>query len=66
MDDANMQAERELLVDVQAMACIVVEALQADDSAAAWKARREEIAKLRERIRTMRDRHLGRPGGRRV
>ena len=55
-----MQAERELSADLRRMADIVVAGLELGEAPTVWQARRAQIAALRQRIRSMRDRHLGR------
>jgi hypothetical protein len=59
MDDAEIRAERELIGDVSRMADLVVADLRSGHEPTAWKQRRKQIAVLRQRIRTMRARHLG-------
>jgi hypothetical protein len=59
MNNAAMQAEHDLAADLQAMARLVQTGVQLGESPTVWKARREQIAALRERIRALRDRHLG-------
>ena len=59
MDDAEMQAENELVADLHRMARTIQAGLQAGESSTVWKDRRAEIAALRQRVRTMRARHLG-------
>ena len=60
MDEAELQAERELIDDLGRMASTVHAGIQPDDTRTVWKQRRAQIAALRERVRAMRDRHLGR------
>jgi hypothetical protein len=60
VNDTEMQAENELVADLQRMLRTVQAGVQPGDSPTVWKGRREQIAALRQRLRTMRDRHLGR------
>jgi hypothetical protein len=59
MDDAELQAERELAADLDRMAHTVCAGLQTAEPASVWMERRRKIATLRERIRVMRARHVG-------
>jgi hypothetical protein len=59
MDDAEMQAENELVADLHRMARTIQADLRTGESPTEWKDRRAEIAALRQRVRTMRARHLG-------
>jgi uncharacterized protein with HEPN domain len=59
MNNADMQAEDELVTDLHRMADTVVAGLQRGDSPTVWQAHREHIAELRQRIRAMRALHLG-------
>jgi hypothetical protein len=59
MNDAEMEAENELVAEVLRLARTVQAGLRAGDPPTLWKKRREQIAVLRQRIRTMRARHLG-------
>jgi len=54
-----MQAECELIADFQALSSAIQADVKAGAGFTTWKARREQIAELRERVRTMRNRHLG-------
>jgi hypothetical protein len=58
VDRSQLQAERELLADIQRMAAEVHAGFNMRESAAVWMKRRVEIAELRQRIRTMRAEHL--------
>jgi hypothetical protein len=58
MNDADLRAERELAHDLDRMAQAVWEGLQAGEPPAVWEERRRQIAALRQRIRTMRARHI--------
>ena len=64
MNDTHMQARRELVADLQHMVSIVQEGLQAGESPAVWSERRQEIAALRQRIRTLRARPWAEPSSR--
>jgi hypothetical protein len=59
MNDTELQAERELVADVDRMAGTVMAGLQRGETPVVWQERREQIAALRQRIRAMRDRQLG-------
>jgi hypothetical protein len=59
MNEADMQAERELADDLLRTSNNVLDGLRTRESASAWQRRREEIASLRKRIRVMRDAHVG-------
>jgi hypothetical protein len=59
MNEADMQAERELADDLLRTANDVVDGLRTGESTNVWQRRRQEIAALRERIRVMRDAHAG-------
>jgi hypothetical protein len=59
MNDTEMQAENELVAELQDMARTVRMGVQMGDSPPVWKQHREQIAALRQRVRTMRNRHLG-------
>jgi hypothetical protein len=59
-DDADRQAERELLAEVCRLANNVLADLRRGEAPTAWKARREQVAELRQRIRAMRKRRLSR------
>jgi hypothetical protein len=59
MNDADMQAERELLDDLLRTANNVLDDLRTGESASVWHQRREEIAALRQRVHAMTDTHLG-------
>jgi hypothetical protein len=59
MNDADLQAEHELVAEVCRMADSVVAGMQLGAAPTDWQQRREQIAALRQRIRAMRDRHLG-------
>ena len=60
MHEADMQAEQQLVDDISRRAREVMDGLRNGDSPTAWQQQRQEIAVLRQRIRTMRDAHLGR------
>jgi hypothetical protein len=60
MNDADMQAQLELLDDLLKAANTVLDGLRTDESVASvWQQRRAEIAALRQRVHAMRDAHLG-------
>jgi hypothetical protein len=59
MNDTELQAERALGADVHRLARTVQAGLRTGDSPEVWAERREQIAALRQRIRTLRARHLG-------
>jgi hypothetical protein len=58
MDQAEMQAEIELVAELQSLSAAIQRDVLAGAGSTAWKLRREQIAALRERVSTMRDRHL--------
>ena len=61
MNDADMQAEQELMADLQRMAETVCDRFNAGDPPAVWQGRREQIAALQQRVRALRAQHLGQP-----
>ncbi len=58
VDEDEVQAERQLSADIQCLAGEITNELKVGASSSSWNQRRAEIAKLRERIREMRDRHI--------
>ncbi len=59
MDQEELRAEVELVAELQALNRTILDDIDAVAATSTWKLRREQIAALRERVRSMRDRHLG-------
>ncbi len=59
MNEKEMEAENQLIADVVRMAHTVQADLLAHTAPTVWRERRDQIVELRQRIRVMRDRHLG-------
>ena len=61
MDEAEMRAEVELIAELQCLSTAIQNDVNAGAGPTIWKLRRAQIADLRERMRSMRTRHLGGP-----
>jgi hypothetical protein len=59
MEEAEMQAEIGLVAELRSLSAAIQHDVNAGAGPTTWNLRREQIAALRERVRTMRDRHLG-------
>jgi hypothetical protein len=64
MDVSEIDAENALVAELVHMARALQTELHTGVSLTVWKQRREQIAALRQRVRSMRDRHLGVPAAR--
>lgn len=60
MDDAELHAEFELVAELQSLSIAIRDDVNAGAGPSTWQLRRAQIAELRERVRSMRDRHLAR------
>ena len=61
MDKREWRVERELMADLQLLAADICSDLKRPPLPSIWGHRREQIAEMRERIRTLRARHRGQP-----
>ena len=53
-----MRAEAELVAELQSLSKDIYSDLQSGAGLTRWRLHRRQIAELRERVRSMRDRHL--------
>jgi hypothetical protein len=58
MDQREWCVERELMADVQVLAAEIYSDLKTPPRPSIWGQRREEIAQMRQRIRTLRAQHV--------
>jgi hypothetical protein len=61
MDEREMRLEQELIADLRMLADDICSDLKTPRGPSIWGQRREQIAEMRQRIGTMRARHLGTP-----
>ena len=59
----ELQVERELTEDLDAMSFEIIDAHYRHESGSAWAERRVRIAELRERVWRLQEAHLGNSGG---
>jgi hypothetical protein len=58
MDEREWCVERELMADVQLLAAEIYSDLKTPPRPSIWGQRRQEIAEMRQRIRTLRAQHV--------